>query len=479
MFNVLAPRWPRGGSLVWVSLVVGILATPAVALAQDAKTKGDESKKAAAAKAEPAGDAQKGVVDTKKKRQVVPPETYEDPRAADARKGFRELYGNVKFSTNDEKMFDQMVAGQGNRDQDLASRFVRTQAGQLTKHANIKNLEDLTAKPEAAKKIEEATARLIKPLLAANIPDGVRKAYVAEIVAVAPEVLKNHLFARNAIMIVLKESGDPQAFAVYRAVLKDPNQVLVAKVSAAEGIAKAMTQSQQKHVQISGQEAGSTADALAKFLQEEPTPYWWAQWRALRAIGLLRQATAKPADGKPEIAELALKLLSDPKARPEVRAYAGWALGMMQVPTQVKNFNYRLVAHQIAQLASEVGDRVSALRKDELPRATQMAHLLVLLYEAFSGNPDVGNDSGLLRKGPDVAGIYADKVKTVAVSGVEVVRAAGTQLGDRQKVLNAAIADLKATVNAKPPTDRSIVPGAQPILAEAATSEPKPEKDTR
>ena len=50
-----------------------------------------------------------------------------------------------------------------------------------------------------------------------------------------------------------------------------------------------------------------------------------------------------------------MRVLTDPKARSDVRAEAAKALGMMQISSAVSNYNFSLVAHATAQLAARRG----------------------------------------------------------------------------------------------------------------------------
>jgi hypothetical protein len=484
MRTPLAPKTPRIASWTWVWLALGLLLAPRMTFSQT--TKGGEPAKGGSTKASAADDAakkdapeKKGMVEAKAKRKVEPVEIFDDPRATEAAADLRirELFPNARLQANDDQQFDAMASGAVAADRDLIVRYIRYQVNELTRRSNIQALANLSSRPEPAKKIADATEKLVKPFLVASNPqtEGFRRAYVPELVGVAlaqkDPLIKNHLYARNAILIVLKESTDAGAFPVYRAVLKDPEQVLALKISACEGITKAALKGRAS---IGGPDGASMAEALHQFLSGEPDTFWWAQWNALHALGALRQATSRPAQGKPEIAELALRFLADPKAKLDVRAYAGWALGMMQLPPQVKSYNYPLVAWQISQVAAEIGEEIAKVRRTDLPKAQHLTKLLVLLVEGLAGDPDTAlRNSGIVYADQNAVAPFIEKVKAVAVAAVEYDRAAGVQMAGRLQKLNAAVADLKATVNGKVPKNRSLVPGAEPIaIADVAAPEP-------
>jgi hypothetical protein len=424
-------------------------------------------------------EKQQGVVKAAS-RKVPPAEIYVDPRATAAAEEStaRELFPNLRVGPAEEGRFTQMAQGAAGVDSAFLSNYVRYQVSELTRKSNVKAFADLSDRPERAKRISDATEKLVKPFLSPASPQtqSFRRAYMAELLKVVDQVLKNHLYARNAIMIVLKESEDPAAFGVYSAVLKDKSQVLVAKISAAEGIAKAALANRGA---IGAQEAARAADALGQFLSDEPDAYWWAQMNALYALGTLRQATSRPTQGRPELAEIALKYLADPKARLDVRANAAWALGMMQVPNQVKSYNYPLVAHQIAQLVVDLETGVAKSRKDDLSRAQHLTKLILMCIEALAGDSDVRN-SGIVNADPNAVAPYLEKARAVAIATVEYERAVGVQMPAALKKLNAAIEDLNGIVAGKGPKDRSLVPGGEPVgAAEAPAPAAAPPPDSK
>ena len=77
----------------------------------------------------------------------------------------------------------------------------------------------------------------------------------------------------------------------------------------------------------------------------------------------MRQSLSAPLQGKAEMASAALERLADPNARPEVRAWAAWALGLMRVNPQLGKYNYSLIAHTSASWPP-----TSATRSRKSPR---------------------------------------------------------------------------------------------------------------
>ncbi len=61
------------------------------------------------------------------------------------------------------------------------------------------------------------------------------------------------------------------------------------------------------------------------------------------------------------MANAAMKFLADGDAKLEVRSEAARALGLMQIPTSVRKYNYPLVAHSVGLLAADLGTQINAL----------------------------------------------------------------------------------------------------------------------
>ena len=64
-----------------------------------------------------------------------------------------------------------------------------------------------------------------------------------------------------------------------------------------------------------------------------------------------------------------MQFLPNPEIRPEVRAEAAWALGMMRVSQASGTFNYPLIAYYIGEVAADLGERVAANYESNLALA--------------------------------------------------------------------------------------------------------------
>jgi hypothetical protein len=61
------------------------------------------------------------------------------------------------------------------------------------------------------------------------------------------------------------------------------------------------------------------------------------------------------------MASAAMRFLADSDAKLEVRSEAARALGLMQIPTTVRKYNFPLVAHATGVLAADLGTQINAL----------------------------------------------------------------------------------------------------------------------
>ena len=161
-----------------------------------------------------------------------------------------------------------------------------------------------------------------------------------------------------------------------------------------------------------------------------------------------------------------------------LRAHGGLGgTGMMQVPSQVKNYNYPLVAHQISQLAVELGTRVSQTRREELAKAQHATKLLLLLVEALGGDPQVRN-SGIANVDSNAIAPYLEKKVggELRLPRWTTIAPVSRHAAPRrtQKKLDAAIDDLKTAVDGKAPGRRARACAGRPsLVADGAAAAPR------
>ena len=163
------------------------------------------------------------------------------------------------------------------------------------------------------------------------------------------------------------------------------------------------------------------------------------------------------------MASAALERLADPNARPEVRAWAAWALGLMRVNPQLAGYNYSLIAHHVGLLAADLGDKIAEAASENPAQAQLWTGLLLYqVYPSLTGQPNV-RDSGLLNF-PNV-GAHAsfikqlsDRVQAVSVAAVTLTRAAGGLVPKQQKELSNQVATLRTFLTKSAPADRKLLP---------------------
>ena len=453
MTQAIPPKRSWGGGWPILIVVIGLLGSTLLPAsgqqpgggaagkgAPDPKKQDEKSKGEAEAKAAEESDKPDG------------PERWEDRRAAEALAVEDEILAPA-VDRGTVTVVNNLANGQGRLDLSAIDRYVKGYASDLTKRANIKALADPAGNPSAAKAMEDATSGLIKPLLPPMSGSNrqFRQQYVNRLIQALAPLWKGNLHSRTMAMIVLSQTADPQAVPVFTAQINDPEQLAIVKLLAAKGITNV---TRNGRIQPADPRvAAQAAEALDGFLNRETDTFWAAQMRALEALGSLRLSSPEPLGGKAEFSATAMTFLSDPKARPFVRVWAAWALGTIQVPALVRDYNYPLVAYATGKAAADIGSRVAAVADDDLgTRAWRLTDLLVQLNLAFTGEPEV-RGAGLLNAPGAGSGYILEvekRVRAVTKAGLDLRQAVGIQIPDRRKAVIAAVDDLRAFL-AKPP----------------------------
>jgi hypothetical protein len=351
-------------------------------------------------------------------------------------------------------------------DPNLIRRVVDAMAAQLSDHRNIQALIDppanLNPNSTTARAIEEAAGILLEPLfLSRNAKnDAFQAEYNKALMRLAP-LLKNHLVPRVQAMIVLGQSGSPELFKLYLDEIKNPEQTVWVKLWALRGIANI------KHFstsyRLSAAQEIEAAKVIADQLNKHKDLPWPVQLRALEALSVLRQGFVPSSPWNAEIADTAMRILSDHRARLEVRAESARAAGMMQITSAVPKYNFGLVAYAAGQLAAELGDQIVSTFPENRIKADYLTALLIgPVYQAFDGQPGM-HDSGLLH---GYTGNYrndiqriANQIKPVARAAVDLLNAPGGQVSAHRKDLSARVALLKDFLEKNTPADHHLVPG--------------------
>ena len=390
--------------------------------------KDDDSKPKAKAKAEDAADepeksadesadiAEKPKAEPGKAIEIPPdPDTFLDSRA-------KNLMANeyTELFRTDLMLPDQyyravltMANGTANIDKATIDKFVHHEAAQLSSR---KNIDALMSPPGTKPKsggdplaIGQAAFELMEPLRGAGNNQAFRRVYIAAFLAkdVVPKLLAGHLFTRTQAMLVLSKSADLSAMDTFVSALKDPEQPLSVKILAANGISNVTRKGRRP---FEGTQGFQIAQAVVGFLEGDAKEYWPAEIAALEALGSLRLLTVNQNKAEFEIAVAAAKLLEDPKGRPDVRAWAAWAVGMTRiVGPSADQFNFILVAHDMGELAATMGSSILAAnmavnntKEKTKPPANLANDLTALLYyrvfRGLSREPEI-TDSGLVHSG--------------------------------------------------------------------------------
>ena len=472
MIKAFAPRIFGGCS--WVLLSIALVAGfPLVARSQP-KPNAPSNPAEKSAKAAGNADDQPAAAAEDATPKV---ETFRDPRAEKMLANTYPVLGK-SASRQDLSAVKAMAAG-GIADKPTIERYVQHCIAALTSHTNIRALIDPAAginmNASAHFAIQAATDDLVEPILTAR---GLNNAnflatYNRVLLQQLPSLLENHFITRIEAMMVLSQTGSPEAVDVFVKQLENRNQTVWVALWAARGLTNV---AQLNGFNIDATNAMKAAKAVSDFLESEKNLPWPVKYRALEALGALRQAsTPRPEKGQPEMAATAAKFLTDPDAKLEVRAEAGWALGMLQVPAGMAQYNYKLIAYHLGDIAATLGEKVHDVYPSNASQAESWAALLMSqIYQAFEGVANA-RDSGLLKAThpnarqvqPFIKQVF-DRTKPVAAASVKLVRGPGGQSPQNLQDLESKVKELRAWLDKNQPTDAWLVPGGESLPLKAA-----------
>jgi hypothetical protein len=412
--------------------------------------------------------------DPSQSRKQAPVEVFQDPNAVEMLdlKNYKPIRNPSPPQPGDIDAVKEMAGNPGQPvDPVVILRFVNTMVAQLTDMKAIQALFDpppgQAAGAPITRAIHEATANLLEPIIQARSTKSLRfqSEYNRVLLQKLPALLKHHLAPRIQAMIVLGQSGNPDALKVYLDEIKNEQQTVWVKLWAFRGITNAKTYSPNR---LSASQDIEAARTIASQLDKNKQWPWPVQLRALEALATLRQGFTTNSPKTAEIAAVAMRILADPQARPEVRAQAGKALGLMQITQAVPDYNYPLVAFSTGQLAAQVGDQILANYSDQGKplNATKAEYLTTILlgpiYQAFEGVPGA-RESGLLHG--NVGGARSavqkvlDAIKPMARASLELIRSPNGLLKARHQDLATRVAALKDFLAKNAPASKHLVPG--------------------
>jgi hypothetical protein len=432
--------------------------------------------------------------DPSKTMKIAPMEVFKDANAEAILdlKNFRPIRNPQPQSSDLPQVKEMSQSPTMPVDQTVIRRLVGGMVSQLTDTRNIQALIDpppgLPPASPAVRAIEDATTNLMEPLFVAraNKSNQFLTEYNRVLLANLRPLLKHHLVPRVQAMIVLGESGNPEALKVFLDEIKNEKQTVWVKLWAMRGITNIVKLYPSR---LTAAQATEAARVIADLLDKNKELPWPVQLRGLEALTHLRHGFIPTAPKNADMAAAAMRVLVDPKARPDVRAEASRALGMMQISNAVTGYNFGLVAYAAGQLAVQVGDQIVASYTSKGPpinasRAEYLSSLLVgPIYQTFEGQ-EGWRDSGLLHNGAAAAVAARDQIQKildqitpVGKAAVDLVRAPTGQLKARRGDLEARVAALKDYLAKSAPANHHLVPDDEGFLdgggaQAAAASEP-------
>jgi len=470
MVKAIARRWTWWVGAPWLAMAAA-LAWPSGLLAQAPKP--DKGKAASAEKASPKADTPEDApeadpADEKPTVAEAPPppkgtkevtEVFRD-EATDAvlktSKSFSPVPGpNPPPADSFRRMAQNLIPV----NPAVIDQFVKGHVSEMASRTVITKLASKKAQDnqDAVQSVEKAFNELSDPMAQAAKAnnDAFLAAYARSLAENVPPLLKNHLYARIEGIILLSKTGDMAVVPILTAQLNDRKQVVMVKLQAAHGLTN-VTEGGKRPITPPKAEIEAAA-ALNGFLTNETDAIWPAKFRALEALGALRQPSVNPATKDFKMVQTALKLLADSKERPEVRAWAAWALGMFRVAAADPKVDYRAIAGGVGQLAAELGDKIVAIRarKGNFQAGDLTALLAYPIYNALKGEPEV-NKSGLLTSpalgnaAPFVAKLEA-LVKREAAAAVELDQSPAALVEARRKELADSVDAIKKLLATEPP----------------------------
>ena len=424
---------------------------------------------------------EEGVVDTENVKRTERVETFNDPRAAPllAVDKFNEVTGGPRVSPNIDREILAMATGEARLDTTSLRNYVFAQVVQLTDHDNLNALvnppPDLNPNSSAAKGFNQAAESLMDKLQRAQDAKnaGFLSAYRRDLLEFMPKLLDYHLFTRIEAMILLGVAGDPEAMPVFIKQIQEPEQVLMVKLWAARGLTN-IAQGGRREVEVG--RGALAATTISTLLEQQPDLPWPVRMRLLEALGALRMA----GQNRAENATAALQVLADPDARPMLRAWASWSLGLMKVPPQVSQFNYGLVAYFMGRAAVDLGGRVESAFSESPDLSRRLTGLLVYqVLPGLRGDPDV-RDSGVanalgLGREAKLVGEIAAQVQSIAIAALNLTGRATPrpEHPQRRKELASRVAALRDYLAANRPEDAHLVPGGREFPLPAPPESPK------
>ncbi len=426
------------------------------------------------------GEAQQPAADPSESHKAATLEIFKDPNAELALdlKKYPEIRATRMPSQAEIDQVKQMAGSPLVAvDQTVMQNVVNGMIAQLTNTKNIQAVIDPNDKTNpnssTARAIQESTQHLLEPIFMARNAKNVQfqTKYNQVLLQRLAPVLKHHLVPRIQAMIVLGQSGNPEALKLFLEEIKNPAQTVWVKLWAFRGITNIKLLSNR----LSASQEIDAAKAVADQLVQHKDWPWTVQLRALESLAALRQGFLPTSPRTADMASAAFQYLIDKSLKPDVRAEAARALGAMQITTAVPKYNFEVAAYATAQLSVELGEQVLSAFTENKTRAQKLTTLLVgPVFQAFEGDP-ANRDSGFLRN-PSLANRadvqkYLDAVRPMAKTAVALVGAPTGQIKALTEDLTAKLATLKDYLAKNPPASLQLFTGGPEYSVGAAPAQ--------
>ena len=458
-----------------IALVAWTWIGASAAPAQEPATKpADAASDAAKAAPDAAEDEVKPATDPSASHKAAAVELFKDPAVEpllDPSK-FPEIRAPKSVTSQEIGQLKQMAASPlVPVDVNVITNVVNAMVGEMTKQRNLQALRDPASEknPSVLQAVQVASQNLLEPVFTSRSAKNVQfqTRYNQVLLQKLPPLLKHHLVARIQAMIILAQSGNPEALKVFLDEIKSPTQTVWVKLWAFRGITNIKLHNNRLSTSQEADAAKVIADQLPKG-KEWPS---WVQVRALEAMGALRQGFLPTSPRTGDMAAATFQYLIDESLRPEVRSEAAMAMGSLQTAA-VPKYNYELVAYAVAQLAANLIDQVAEGFSENPVRAQEITTILIgPVFQAFEGQPGI-RDSGLLNN-PSLTNKaevqkYFDALKVPAKVAAALVTAPTGQIEALTKDLKAKIAAFKAFLAKTPPADSALFTGGPTYTGPAA-----------
>jgi hypothetical protein len=222
--------------------------------------------------------------------------------------------------------------------------------------------------------------------------------------------------------------------------------------------------------------------AVLNMLRAEKTAPWFLKAQASKLIGNLRIVSELVSERKVVPAETLMSFLTDSVERPEVRFESARSLGLLDIPSQFRPYNYLLVTTALAEAVAQTATQISTMTPSDSSRTQQLVAIMAdKVSPAFLGIQGLV-DSGILRQAEvgqaDPAARAAinelfAKIKDVVNTAANYSRARGDLIQARRADLQGRVVELQKLIDKHQPKERTLNKGGKAfdIKAKAAPAQ--------